>query len=171
VKRRILLVSPPESYRIQPYVRAAHSLGLEINLASQGEWAISSPHSAGIDVPLHDQEAALAILSDLTTRQSYDAVIGTDDSTLELAAKLAEKIGLLQNRPSAVRISRRKDLSRSCLQHAGIKVPAFAVIDSGDDVALSLPDIIYPCVIKPLALSGSRGVIRVDSLISFIIGV
>lgn len=163
MKRRILLVSPPESYRIQPYVRAAHSLGLEINLASQGEWAISSPHSAGIDVPLHDQEAALAILSDLTTRQSYDAVIGTDDSTLELAAKLAEKIGLLQNRPSAVRISRRKDLSRSCLQQAGIKVPAFAVIDSGDDVALSLPDIIYPCVIKPLALSGSRGVIRVDS--------
>jgi len=85
VKSRILLVSPPESYRIQPYIRAAHSLGIDINLASQGEWAVSTPQSAGINVPLHDQEAALDILLDLTSRQSYDAVIGTDDSVIALS--------------------------------------------------------------------------------------
>jgi biotin carboxylase len=163
VKRRILLVSPPESYRIQPYVRAAHSLGLEINLASQGEWAISSPYSAGIDVPLHDHEAALAILSDLASRQKFDAVIGTDDSTLELAANLAQKRGLKQNLLAAVRIARRKDLSRLCLQHAGIKVPAFTVLRVDKNLPVDDPEFGFPCVVKPLALSGSRGVIRVDS--------
>ncbi len=163
MKRRILLVSPPESYRIQPYVRAAHSLGLEINLASQGEWAISSPYSAGIDVPLHDQDAALAILFDLAARQKYDAIIGTDDSTLELAASLAEKMGLQQNPPAAVRIARRKDLSRICLQQAGIKVPAFTVLKVDKYRPVEDPDFGYPCVVKPLALSGSRGVIRADS--------
>ncbi|MEN8711791.1 MAG: ATP-grasp domain-containing protein [Arenicellales bacterium] len=163
MKRRVLLVSPPESYRIQPYVRAAHSLGLEINLASQGEWAVSSPYSAGIDVPLHDHEAALAVLVELATNQPFDAVIGTDDSTLELAAKLAEQTGLQQNLPSAVRISRRKDLSRVCLQQAGVQVPEFTVINAADNSPFDDPHFGFPCVVKPLALSGSRGVIRADS--------
>ena len=163
MKRRLLLVSPPESYRIQPYVRAAHSLGLEINLASQGEWAVSSPYSAGIDVPLHDHEAALAVLIELATNQPFDAVIGTDDSTLELAAKLAEQTGLQQNLPSAVRIARRKDLSRNCLQQAGVQVPEFTVIKVTANNPVDPPCFGFPCVVKPLALSGSRGVIRADS--------
>jgi biotin carboxylase len=163
VKRRILLVSPPESYRIQPYVRAALSLDLEINLASQGEWAISSPHSAGIDVPLEDHGSALAILLELFEHGQYDAVIGTDDSTLELAARLAEKTGLLQNLPAAVRLARRKDLSRLCLQQAGIQVPDFSVQEVSEHQLTSEPKFGFPCVIKPLALSGSRGVIRADT--------
>ena len=163
MKHRVLLVSPPESYRIQPYVRAAHSLGVEVNLASQGEWAISSPHSAGVDVPLQDQEAALAILLQLARQQQYDAIVGTDDSTLELAAKLAEKTGLQQNNPSSVRIARRKDLSRLCLQQAGIQVPEFTVIEAANNQPIEDPQFDFPCVVKPLALSGSRGVIRADT--------
>ena len=163
MNRCILLVSPPESYRIQPFVRAAHSLGLEINLASQGEWAISSPHSAGVDVPLQDHEAALAVLGKLASTKHFDAVIGTDDSTLELAAKLAQQTGLQQNPPSAVRIARRKDLSRTCLQQAGIQVPWFTVAKVTENSPVDDPHIHFPCIVKPLALSGSRGVIRADS--------
>ncbi|GMT40342.1 MAG: phosphoribosylglycinamide synthetase [bacterium] len=162
-KRRVLLVSPPESYRIQPYVRAAISLGIDVNLASQGEWAISSPHSAGIDVPLQDHRAALTTLVELFKQRQYDAVIGTDDSTLELAAKLAKKIGLQQNPPTAVRLARRKDLSRQCLHQAGIQVPAFSVVEVSEHQLPDKPHFGFPCVIKPLALSGSRGVIRANS--------
>ncbi|HDZ77738.1 MAG TPA: hypothetical protein ENH39_00335, partial [Gammaproteobacteria bacterium] len=154
-KRRVLLVSPPESYRIQPYVRAAISLGIDVNLASQGEWAISSPHSAGIDVPLQDHRAALTTLVELFKQRQYDAVIGTDDSTLELAAKLAKKIGLQQNPPTAVRLARRKDLSRQCLHQAGIQVPAFSVVEVSEHQLPDKPHFGFPCVIKPLALSGS----------------
>jgi len=164
LKRRVLIVSPPESYRIQPYVRAALSLDLEINLASQGEWAISSPVSAGIDVPLQDHRSALTTLVSLFEQQHYDAVIGTDDSTLELAARLAEKTGLQQNLPAAVRLARRKDLSRLCLQQAGIQVPAFSVEEVSEQQLLDGPHFGFPCVIKPLALSGSRGVIRADTI-------
>ena len=163
MKYRVLLVSPPESYRIQPYVRAAHSLDLEILIASEGEWAISSPYSAGINVPLNDHKAALALLEQLTAQYKFDAVIGTDDSTLELAAKLAEKTGLQQNAPAAVRIARRKDLSRNCLQQAGIPVPDFTVVEACKNQPVDEPSFGFPCVIKPLALSGSRGVIRADS--------
>jgi len=171
VKRRILLVSPPESYRIQPYVRAALSLGIEVNLASQGEWAISSPHSAGIDVPLQDHQSALAILEDLFRQRQYDAVIGTDDSTLELAARLAEITGRQQNLPTAVRRARRKDLSRICLLQAGLQVPAFSVVEVRQQQLLDKPHFGFPCVIKPLALSGSRGVIRANTVEELNIGV
>ncbi|NIA02911.1 MAG: ATP-grasp domain-containing protein, partial [Planctomycetia bacterium] len=164
MKRRVLIVSPPESYRIQPYVRAALTLDLEINLASQGEWAISSPVSAGIDVPLQDHRSALTTLVSLFEKRHYDAVIGTDDSTLELAAKLAEKTGLQQNLPTAVRLARRKDLSRLCLQQAGIQVPAFSIEEVSPQQLLDKPYFGFPCVIKPLALSGSRGVIRADTI-------
>ncbi|MFW2441061.1 MAG: ATP-grasp domain-containing protein [Arenicellales bacterium] len=163
MKRRVLIVSPPESYRIQPYVRAALSLNLEINLASQGEWAISSPVSAGIDVPLQDHRSALSILLKLFEQRQYDAVIGTDDSTLELVAKLAAKTGLQQNLPAAVRLARRKDLSRLCLRQAGLQVPAFSVEEVSVQQLLDEPHFGFPCVIKPLALSGSRGVIRADT--------
>jgi len=162
-RHSVLLISPPESYRIQPYVRAALSLDLEINIASEGEWAISSPHSAGIDVPLQDHQSALPILLELFKQRQYDAVIGTDDSTLELAAKLAEKTGLQQNPPTAVRLARRKDLSRLCLHQAGIRVPAFLVVEASEQQLFDEPYFGFPCVIKPLALSASRGVIRANT--------
>ena len=157
VKQRILLISPPESYRIQPYIRAAHSLNVEVLLASEGEWAISHPDSAGINVPLHDQQRALGLLENSAQQHHIDAVIGTDDSTLELAARLAQRIGLQQNNPTAVRLARRKDLSRSCLQQAGIPVPEFTLIDcSAEQPVAKQPEFGFPCVIKPLALSASR---------------
>lgn len=165
MKQRILLISPPESYRIQPYIRAAHSLNVEVLLASEGEWAISHPDSAGINIPLHDQQRALGLLENSAQQHHIDAVIGTDDSTLELAARLAKRIGLQQNNPTAVRLARRKDLSRSCLQQAGIPVPEFTLIDcSAEQPVVKEPEFGFPCVIKPLALSASRGVIRADSV-------
>ena len=41
--------------------------------------------------------------------------------------------------------------------------PAFALVDGGADVAGAAPDIGFPVVLKPLTLSGSRGVIRADT--------
>jgi hypothetical protein len=162
VKHRILLVSPPESYRIQPYIRAAHSLNLEVLLASEGEWAISSPWSAGVSVPLSRHQDALPVLQTLARDTPVDAVIGTDDGTLELAAKLSEALGLDQNPPNSVRLARRKDLSRQCLREAGISTPAFTLINTEELSSFDQPEFGYPCVVKPLALSGSRGVIRAD---------
>ncbi len=59
--------------------------------------------------------------------------------------------------------ARRKDLSRQCLQLAGIQVPKFSLINAADRWKPVEPAFSFPCVIKPLALSGSRGVIRADS--------
>ena len=47
---------------------------------------------------------------------------------------------------------------RTALAAAEVPQPAFAAFTDPDDV----PDVGYPCVVKPVGLSGSRGVIRAD---------
>ena len=162
VDKHVLIVSPPDSYRIVPYIRAAQSLGLNVLLASHGEWAMSSPDTTGIDTPLEDFDSALALLSTECIDRQVDAVIGTDDGTLRLAAELARRLDLVQNPPSSVSLARRKDLSRHALLAAGMPVPRFRVVHVGHAREASLAQTDYPCVVKPLALAGSRGVIRAD---------
>jgi len=48
------------------------------------------------------------------------------------------------------------------LTAAGVPVPGFRIIDLKRSLAPQLDGLEYPCVVKPLALSASRGVIRVD---------
>jgi biotin carboxylase len=51
---------------------------------------------------------------------------------------------------------------RRCLAQAGVPVPRFSLVSLADDPAASAAKVEYPCVLKPLALSASRGVIRAD---------
>ena len=161
--QRVLIISPPDSYRIVPYIRAAQSLDLIVHLASHGEWAMSSPDTEGVEVPLDDNQQALALLETYSADKDFTAVIGTDDSTLVLAAALAVKIGLTQNSPDSVSVARRKDLSRQALEFSSVSVPDFQLVDTQRAGCQFEPDCGFPCVVKPLALAGSRGVIRADS--------
>ena len=163
-EKRVLIVSPPDSYRIVPYIQAAKALGLEVHLASHGEWAMTSPDARGIDIPCENPGKALDVLRDYAADKCFVAVIGTDDSTLVLAARLAALLKLKQNSPDAVNLARRKDLSRQRLAEAGLQIPDFEVVDAKQCEDEWEPGCGFPCVVKPLALAGSRGVIRADSV-------
>src|SRR3989442_316207 len=45
---------------------------------------------------------------------------------------------------------------------ARVPQPAYRVVGPDDDVAAAASELGFPCVVKPVSLSGSRGVIRVD---------
>ncbi|MGB5473991.1 MAG: ATP-grasp domain-containing protein, partial [Gammaproteobacteria bacterium] len=94
----------------------------------------------------------------------FSGVVATDDATVELASRVAIQLGLPHNPPAAARRTRRKDLSRQALAEAGAGVPDFRVIDLAQPLAAQLESLPFPCVIKPLTMSGSRGVMRVDTL-------
>src|SRR3989442_485853 len=87
------------------------------------------------------------------------AVLGTDGQTAVIAARAARLLGLPHDPPEAVEAARNKRLSRERLREAGIPVPCFQVVELGGPI----PDeVTFPCVVKPLVLSASRGVIRAD---------
>jgi len=160
---RLLLIAPPNSYRTAAYLAAARQRCVDVLVASEGRHSLVSAIAGGLHIDLSDPGAVDALLQ-ASRVQPFSGVVATDDATVELASRVAGQLGLPHNPPQAARRSRRKDLSRQALAHAGASVPDFRVIDLDRSLAPQLAALPLPCVIKPLTLSGSRGVIRVDDM-------
>jgi biotin carboxylase len=111
-----------------------------------------------------DDPAALERLLAANVGYPFTGVVATDDPCVELASRIARALNLPHNPPHAARYTRRKDLSRQTLACAGVPVPRFRIIDLQQPVISQLDRLEYPCVVKPLSLSASRGVIRVDNV-------
>jgi biotin carboxylase len=158
---RLLLIAPPGSYRTAAYLETARDLGVDVLVASEGKYSLVAEISAGLHVDLHSP-SALQILLQANQARPFSGVVATDDASVELASRIARSLDLPHNPPHAAKLSRRKDLSRQALQQAGVPVPAFRVVDLAAPLAGQLQHIEFPCVIKPLAMSASRGVIRAD---------
>jgi len=160
---RLLLIAPPNSYRTAAYLAAARQRHIDVLVASEGRHSLVSEIAGGLHVDLADP-AALEALLEANRERPFSGVVATDDATVELASRVAIQLGLPHNPPAAARRTRRKDLSRQALAEAGAGAPDFRVIDLDQPLAAQLESLPYPCVIKPLTLSGSRGVMRVDTL-------
>jgi biotin carboxylase len=160
---RLLLIAPPNSYRTTAYLAAARQRGVDVLVASEGKHSLVSEIAGGLHVDLADP-AALDTLLQANRQRPFCGVVATDDATVELGSRIAATLGLPHNPPQSARFSHRKDLSRQVLQDAGVSVPDFRLIDLGRPLAVQLQSLQLPAVLKPLSLSGSRGVIRVDTL-------
>ena len=128
-------------------------------MVSGGDYTLAA--AGGLRVDLDDPDAALEAIRAAAGREGgFSAVVAPDDATVELAGRVAGALGLAGNPPEAARLSRRKDLARDRLAAAGVRTPEYRVLDLRR--ALDLGRIAFPCVVKPVAMSGSRGVIRAD---------
>jgi len=161
---RLLIIAPHSSYRIAPYLQAAKSLGIDVTIASAGEHSLISVINKGLHIDFADQEKALAEIIAAAEQTPFAGILGTDDMSVALAAKAAKALGLPHNPPEAALLARRKDKARACLQENNVSVPAHHRIELEKPITPQLETLDYPCVLKPLAMSGSRGVIRVNGL-------
>ncbi|MDE2089551.1 MAG: ATP-grasp domain-containing protein [Gammaproteobacteria bacterium] len=159
---RVLLIAPHSSYRIAPYLQGAQQLGLDLVVASQGKHSLVPEIAHGLQIDLAHPQRALELILQAAALHPLAGVIGTDDATVELASRAAQALGLPHNPPEAARLSRRKDLARARLAAHGLPVPAHRRLDFSRPLDQQIRDLRFPCVVKPLALSASRGVIRAD---------
>jgi len=166
-QQRLLLIAPHSSYRISPYIRAARKLGVEVLVASTSKHSLVSEVADGlrIDLDSFEENPQQALESILKTHKEkpFTGVIATDDSAVSLAAYAAQAMNLPHNSTDAVKLTHRKDLARQCLAQHGLPVPEHQRIDLNKDITQQAQNLTYPCVLKPLSLSGSRGVIRVNN--------
>jgi biotin carboxylase len=160
---RVLLLMPADTYRAEDFMHAARRLGTEVVVASNRRQAMSARLGDGALVVALDRphEAADRIVA-LAARRPLDAVVAVDDQGVLAAALSARKLGLRHNSPEAVAATRDKVLMRQRLASAGVPQPGFSVAGRDDDVLSLAAQVGFPCVIKPVGLSGSRGVIRAD---------
>lgn len=163
-RRRILLIAPHGSYRTAPFLAAANIRGIEVVVASEGKHSLVSAYASGLHIDLDDPQASLQIILRAAQQQPFAAVLGSDDASTELAALAASELKLPHNSTAAVRLARRKDLARERLAQAGVPVPRYWRLDLTRPLTTQIEDVRFPCVLKPVALAASRGVIRADNL-------
>lgn len=138
-------------------------LGARLVIASQGHHSIIPEIAEGLHIEFDNVPEAVARIVASASREPFDAIVASDDLTLEVATRAAATLGLPHNPLSAVCAARRKDLARDALRAAGLPVPRFRCLNLTQPMAPQIAGLDYPCVIKPLAMAASRGVIRVDS--------
>ena len=144
------------------YLEAARDLGIGMLVASEGEHSLVPGIGDGLRVDFGDPDAVIEQIVSAHRDRPVAGVVATDDGTVEIANRAAAALGLAHNAPSAARITRRKDLARAALAAAGLPVPAVRRVELRRPLGSQLAGVEFPCVVKPLALSASRGVIRAD---------
>lgn len=161
--KRLLLVSHHNSYRIAPYIKAAVNLGLDVTIASQGKHSLVSEVANGIHIDFNNLDATISKILDANRIKPFAGVLGSDDQTVKIAAHIAQLLQLPHNPPQAAQYSQRKDLARAQLSLAGCPVPQHCLLDLYLPTDRQLAGLPWPCVLKPLNMSASRGVIRADN--------
>ncbi len=160
---RVLIIAPHGSYRTFAYIAAAERLGMQALIASEGKHSIISAYAQGLHVDFADISTAIQRIMAAAQQAPIVGVIGTDDGATELASHIAQQLGLPHNHPSAVQIARRKDLARAALDLYQVSKPTHRVIELTQPLDVQIKGLQYPVVVKPIALSASRGVIRADN--------
>jgi len=166
--QRLLLISHHNSYRIAPYIKAAINLGLEVTIASEGKHSLVSEVANGLHVNFNNAETTLTEILKANQHKPFAGILGSDDQTVELAAYAAKALDLPHNPPQAALYSTRKDLARAQLALAGCPVPMHCLLDIKRPIEKQLTGLPWPCVLKPLNMSASRGVIRVNNETQFL---
>jgi len=162
LRDRVLVIAPHGSYRTAPFIKAANKLNVDVLIASQGEHSIVSDYVQGLHIDFKDEASSIETILAEASKRTFSGIIGTDDTTIELAAKVAEKLSLPHNDPKAVNVAQRKDLTRLSLEKSAVKIPEFDLLTTTKPLSEQTVKVKFPAVIKPVALSASRGVIRVN---------
>ena len=168
-KPRLLLLCSKLGYQTRAFADAAEELGLEVAYGTDRCHVLEDPWRDRA-LPLHfeDPDGAARDVLKSAAKDPIHAVIAIGDRPTPTAARVAQALGLPGHSPEAADLCRDKYRSRERLRAAGLKVPAFQRFRLDDDPAAIAASVKYPCVVKPIALSGSRGVIRANDRSDFI---
>lgn len=160
---RLLLLLPTRTYRAHDFMEAADRLGVDVVVGSEHKQALADL-VPGKTLALDLVNPEFATETILTFAQDYllDGVLGVDDDTTILGAMASKALSLPHNNVSAVKATRNKHRLRTLLSQAGLLSPPFSLFDIADDPEKAAQQVPFPCVVKPLCLSASRGVMRAN---------
>jgi biotin carboxylase len=166
--KNVLLLATTTGYQIRSFGQAAQKLGVRLVFASDRCDQLDDPWAdRAIPVRFHDEIGSVGDVV-ASCENPIHGVIAVGDRPTVLAAALAREFDLPGNPLAAVAASRNKLASRQVFRDAGLPTPSFEVVSIDADPARLAAGRSYPLVIKPLALSASRGVMRVDAEADFV---
>ena len=162
-KKRILLLLPTKTYRAEAFLSAASQLGVTVAIGSDQPQTLSelSPRKSFV-IDFSKPEKATKTIVTFAQAHPIDAIVGVDDDTTVLVSMAAKALSLPHNSVESARTTRSKYQMRKVLAAADIPSPRFELVSINADPAKIAKYAKFPCVLKPLSLSASRGVIRAN---------
>jgi len=168
-KKRVLLFAAKLGYQTRSFQSAADRLGVEITYVTDRCSRLDDPWNDGaLAVHFELPEGAAARVLEAQRGLRVDGVLAVGDRPTVAAAHVARGLGLAHNHPASVEACRSKLRAREVLRDAGIPVPWFRSVKLEPLPEPSLLGIHYPCVLKPLSLSASQGVVRANNRDEFL---
>ena len=160
---RVLLLATTTGYQVRAFGEAAERLGVDLIYATDRCHVLEDPwQDEAVPIRFYDEEASAAAILDASRTTPIDGVLAVGDRPTVIAARVLEGLGLPGHPPDAAAVSGNKLRTRERLREAGLPVPWFRPVSVSTDVQAIAEGVTFPCVIKPLALSGSRGVMRAN---------
>ena len=165
-RKKLLLIGATTGYQTRIFAEIAEWLDFDLGIGDR-----SMPR-AGND-PWGDRAIALrfedpARAAEVLAAEAHvDGIVAVGDRPAYIASLAAERMGIRYNSPDSVLASRDKFLARERFRSAGLPVPEYFRAPIGDGRACRR-SASYPCVLKPLGLSASRGVIRANDRAEFV---
>jgi biotin carboxylase len=176
---RVLVLSHTTGYQLRAFDEAARALGTELVFATDRCHMLEDPwQDHAIAVRFHEPDASVAAIVEGSRTRPIHGVIAVGDRPVVLAARAAEALRLPWHSIAGALASTDKRLSRAAIAAAGLPAPRFRIQDARlrmqdagfgmTDSGSAIRDQRFPCVLKPVGLSGSRGVIRANTPDEFV---
>jgi len=168
-QRRLLLFTNKLGYQTRSFEEAAQKHTTEIIYVTDRCHQLEDPWGdRAIAVHFESAQTAAANVVEALNGKSVDGILALGDSPSVAAAYTARELGISYNHPASVEACRSKLRMREVFRETGLKTPWFRAINLDPVPEPALLGISYPCVLKPLSLSASRGVIRANNRDEFV---
>lgn len=165
--KRLLLLSTTTGYQAAEFRKAAERIRAPLVLASDRCHVLEDPWRDGaIAVRLEKPEESAAKIVEFGRENPIHGLVALGDPITLIAALAARELDLPFHPPDAVKVCHNKYLVRERFRIAGLPVPWYRRFPAAAPPQTP-PDVPFPCVLKPLGLSASRGVIRADNPAEF----
>jgi biotin carboxylase len=164
----LLLLLPSLSYRGEAFLEAAAKVGVSLTVGGESapDFLVHSP-GGFLSLDLHDPASSVSAAVEFAKTNPINVVLGVNDNTTVLASRISAALGLPSNSIDSVCAARNKHTMRELLRKHGLPTPHVVVYGIDEIPEDIVQHVNFPCILKPLTLSASCGVIRVDDPESF----
>jgi biotin carboxylase len=169
-RQRVLVFAAKLGYQTRSFDEVARKLGVQLVFVTDRCHQLDDPWGDRA-IPVHfelPEAAAFTALEAVRGGESIDGILALGDRPAVAAAYVARGLSLPYNHPASVEACRSKLRMREVLRDAGLRVPWFRNVPLDPVAEPALLGISYPCVLKPLSLSASQGVVRANNREEFV---
>ena len=170
-RKRVFVFASKLGYQTRSLDEAARKLAVDILFVTDRCHQLDDPWGdRAIAVHFESPDAAAyAVLEAVRADgQAVDGILTFGDRPAVAAAYVARGLALAYNHPVAVQACRSKLRTREVFRDAGLPGPWFRSVALHPPPEPALLGISYPCVLKPMSLSASQGVIRANNREEFV---